>query len=164
MEDFILPDDVFAKISLQTNKSSTPDEFLSVFEATKSNPVLTRILSLWADEQEREEQIKKLTYARILFNDEIYNTLWEDNIQSLSMTLDKLRVIAKGDVEYDVGGLPLPLIRAMTGEYLAHEWMTTSKLSVLRASPEAIRELWPQPIAEMTKEEMENALRVWETK
>lgn len=154
MDEFPIPDEILWKILQFTSKTSTPSEFLDVFESVKSNPVLTRILSLWEDEL--EEQIKQLTYARIIFNDAIFDAIWEENIKSKGMSLDKLATIAKWDVDANFDGLSLACIKAMTWEYLAHWEMTTDKISLLcvYGSKAIIEEIWAEDIATISTEEL----------
>jgi hypothetical protein len=92
MSEVILPDWVLEKILKKMNQTTTPKEFLRIFEDVKSNPVLTRILSLWEDEQEK--MIQKLTYASTIFNDAMYIEIGEKAIKAPGMTLDKICSIA----------------------------------------------------------------------
>lgn len=145
----------------RTSQSATPTEFLEVMKDLRDNVTMSEILKLW--DEELQEKVKKITYARLILSADILNTIGEENITAPGMSLDKIAVIARGDIEFDVGWLTLETVQAMTWEWLAHESMTASKLSVLRASAEDIQELWAENIAKMEKEEMEKALKVWET-
>lgn len=152
-----LPDWVFEKILEKTNKNTTPEEFLKVFQETKNNPVLARILSQWEDEL--ETTIQKLTYASIILNDAIYAEIGEESIKAPGMTLDKICTIGIGEPE-TVGlmdwGLTIEQINAMTWEWLAHPEMTIGKITLIwfGATPEQIRDIWPEKIAKMPQSEL----------
>lgn len=157
MSEVILPDWVLEKILKKMNQTTTPKEFLRIFEDVKSNPVLARILSLWEDE--REKMIQKLTYASTIFNDAMYIEIGEKAIKAPGMTLDKICTIAIWEPETAglMGwGLTLKQVEAITWEWLAHKDMTVGKITQIwfGATPQQIKEIWPENIARMPTEKL----------
>jgi len=86
-----IPDSVLEKIIARAPKYTTPKAFRVIFEDVKNNSILAWILS--RQRKELEDELLKLSYAKIQLHDDLYNYLWEERIKSPEMTLDKIRAI-----------------------------------------------------------------------
>lgn len=88
-----IPEDVLTKILEKTNKETTPEEFENIFSSVRDNSTLKWILAKTREDLEWE--LKKIAYATVIFNDDIFLHIWVDRIKSSDMTLEKIRAIKK---------------------------------------------------------------------
>ena len=85
-------------------EGSSPEKvraFSDILESAYNNPVLHGILSEPKDIL--RAKLEKLIKAKLMFQDAIYKIITEEWITHPDMSLDKIAVIAQGDIEYDVG-------------------------------------------------------------
>lgn len=138
-----------------------PSTFLEVIEDLKHTPVVAQILLLW--EVELQDKIKKLSYAKLVLTDEIYDEVGEEWIMAPGMTLDKICTIGIGEAE-TVGlmdwGLTIEHVKKINWKWLAHPKMTVEKLTLLCfwATPEQIQEIWAEKIVNMSEDDLSELL------